>query len=101
MFASCEPGENQSQKEQTPDHNFEHRASEPPVVALAEKEAVAAEAPAQRRNHSLATALWDRHLGGNGVVLVQNAGSIADGNTGILTRVSEDSFPGDRARSRR
>lgn len=37
-------------------------------------------------------ALWDRYIGGDGVVLVQKAGSIADGNAGILTRVGEKEY---------
>ena len=70
-------------------------------LALEQVEAVAAEAAAQSHDHSFRPAFGDRHLGGDGVVLVQNAGSIADGNAGILTRVGENRFPGDRARSRR
>ncbi len=70
-------------------------------LAFEQVETVAAEAAAHSRDHSLRAALRDRHLGGDGVVLVQNAGSIADGNVGILTRVGELRSPGGRARSRR
>ena len=37
----------------------------------------------------------------DGVVLVQNGGSIGDGNAGILARVSKDRSPCGRARIRR
>src|SRR6266550_517426 len=50
--------------------------------------------PSQRHDHSFRSAFGDRHLSGDGVVLVQNAGSISDRNAGILTRVGKNRFPG-------
>src|SRR6266849_10118709 len=69
-------------------------------LAFEQVEAVAAEAAAQSHDHSFRPALRDRHVGGDPIVPVQNAGSISDGNAGILTRVRKNSFSGDRARSR-
>src|SRR5208337_5339029 len=63
--------------------------------------AVTAEVAAQSHDHSLRTAFGDRHLGGDGVVLVQNAGSISDWDAGILSRVSKNRSPGGSARFRR
>ena len=62
-------------------------------LALEQVEAVAAEAAAQRHDHSLRAAFGNRHLGGDGVVLVQDARRIADGNAGILARVGENVRP--------
>ena len=70
-------------------------------LAFLQKQAVAAEAAAQCDDHPLRSAFWDRYLSGDGEVLVQNPGSVAERNPGILTRVSKHSFPGNRARSRR
>src|SRR6185437_15629126 len=70
-------------------------------LAFEQVETVATEATAHCRDHSLRAAFWNRHIGGDGVVLIQNAGSIAAGNIGILTRKSEKSSPSRRARSRR
>src|SRR5712672_1636477 len=70
-------------------------------LAVEQIEAVAAETAAQGHDHSFRTAFGDRYLSGDSVVLVQNAGSIADGNTRILACIGENSAAGDSARSRR
>src|SRR5207249_5634353 len=69
--------------------------------AFLQEEAVAAEPAAQRHDHSFRTAFGNSNLGGDGEVFVQNVGSIAERNPGVLTRVGELRFTGDRARSRR
>src|SRR5262245_10862613 len=64
-------------------------------------ETVAAEAAAHCRDHSFRPGFRNRHLGGDRVVLVQKARSIAHWNAGIRTRVREDRSPGGRAWPRR
>ena len=45
--------------------------------------------------------LGDGDLGGNGVILIQNAGSVGKGNADIRTPVGENGLSGGGARSRR
>ena len=68
---------------------------------MTQEERVATEAATQGCNHSLGAAVGDGDVGGDGVVPVQNAGSIADGNADIYTRVGEIGSSGDGARFRR
>src|SRR5438067_1153406 len=66
--------------------------------AFLQEEAVAAEPAAQRHDHSFRTAFGNSNLGGDGEVFVQNVGSIAERNPGVLTRVGELRFAVDRLR---
>src|SRR5712671_1424153 len=70
-------------------------------LAFEQIEAKAAHAAAQSHDHSLGTACGNRHLGGDGVVLVQNTRRIAERNAGIFAHIGEHGLPGDRTRSRR
>src|SRR5208282_5774148 len=85
----------ENQQHQT--YCLEQIALEPPIEAMTEEECVAAEATTHGCNHSLRAAVGDRNVGGDGVVPVQNAGSIADGNAGIHTCISEIGSPRDCA----
>src|SRR5277367_4769906 len=67
-------------------------------LPLQQIEAVAAEASAQSHDHSFRTPLWNRDLGGDGVVLVQDAGRVAHRNVGVRSRISENGPARDRAR---
>src|SRR4029078_12838427 len=58
-----------------------------------QEEAVNAQTGGKGDAHSFGASSGNCNLGGNGVVLVQNARSIADGNVGVRTRVSETRLP--------
>src|SRR4029077_4337013 len=65
-------------------------------LAFEQIKAVAAEATAHGRDHSLRTAFGNSDLGRDGVILVHDTRSIPDGNVGILAFVGEFCFPCDR-----
>src|SRR4029079_11042612 len=59
-------------------------------LALEQIEAVSAEATAVSGDHSFGAALGNGNLGGDGVVLVEDARGVAVGNAGILSLERED-----------
>src|SRR5215469_17847576 len=85
--AFSEPDQEQSQNQQTKSDRLEQTTLKPPVEAVRQEEAVAAEAAAHSCDHSFCAAFGNRDFSGDGVVLVQNAGSISHGNSRILTGV--------------
>src|SRR5689334_1072069 len=69
-------------------------------LSLEQIKAVTTEATTQSYDHPFRPTFWDRHVCGDGVVLIQNAGSIADRNVGSFARIGEDRAPCDCARAR-
>src|ERR1700722_10984975 len=70
-------------------------------LAMKPIEAVAAEAAAERDNHALCAAFGNGDVGGDRVIAVEDAQSVANGNAGVLADVSEFSLARCRARAGR
>ena len=72
-----------------------------PELALAQEQAVAAEAPALGDDHAFRAAFGDLDLGGDGVGLVQDARRAAGRHAGQFARIGEDRSSRRQARARR
>src|SRR3974377_33429 len=69
--------------------------------ALDQVKAEATKAATQRNKHPLGPSLRNFHLGRDGIGLVENVGSVAVGESGRFTGVSEDGLSSRGTRSRR
>ena len=78
-----------------------HLAATDAEFALAQEQAVAAEAPALGDDHAFRAALGDLDLGGDGVGLVQDARRGAGRHAGQFARIGEDRSSRREARARR
>ena len=78
-----------------------HLAPADSQFALAQEQAVAAEAPAFGDDHAFRAAFGDLDLGGDGVGLVQDARRSAGRHAGQFARIGEDRSSRRQARARR
>jgi hypothetical protein len=74
------------------DESFDIGSDTRTALAPEQVEAIAAKTPAKRHDHPFGLAGGNRHIGGDAVIPIHNAGSISDGNAGILARIGENRF---------